>query len=62
VNDKDLLNTVFDTHKIDTVFDFTGKKAVGESTHLPILYYKNNISGESQKDYYKNKENRNNYL
>ena len=37
---------MFDTHNIDTVFDFTGKKAVGESTHLPILYYKNNINGK----------------
>jgi len=45
ISDYDKLNSVFDNFNIDTVFDFTGRKAVGESTRLPILYYKHNLKG-----------------
>nr|XP_002126907.1 uncharacterized protein LOC100182970 [Ciona intestinalis] len=43
--DIEKLNVVFDTYNIDAVFDFSGRKAVGESTVLPMLYYKYNING-----------------
>uniref|UniRef100_H2YZ73 UDP-glucose 4-epimerase n=1 Tax=Ciona savignyi TaxID=51511 RepID=H2YZ73_CIOSA len=45
VCDLERLNLVFDSYNIDVVFDFSGRKAVGESTLLPMLYYKYNING-----------------
>lgn len=47
---EDILNTeamikILKEEKIDSVIHFAGLKAVGESCKLPLLYYKNNISG-----------------
>ncbi len=43
--DKDKLNHVFDQEKIESVINFAGLKAVGESVHKPLEYYHNNITG-----------------
>ena len=43
VRDKDLLNKIFDEHKIDAIIHFAGYKAVGESVMKPLMYYRNNI-------------------
>ena len=43
--DKDKLEKVFVENKIDAVIHFAGYKAVGESVSMPLVYYKNNISG-----------------
>lgn len=45
VRNKELLERVFDEHKIDWVIHFAGLKAVGESCDKPLLYYNNNIYG-----------------
>ena len=39
------LEKVFDENKIDSVINFAGYKAVGESTKKPLEYYENNVSG-----------------
>ena len=41
--DKDLLEKVFQEHKIYSVIHFAGFKAVGESVAKPLKYYQNNI-------------------
>ncbi|MFP3123373.1 UDP-glucose 4-epimerase GalE [Ectobacillus funiculus] len=43
--DKDALDTIFAENEIDAVIHFAGLKAVGESVHLPLFYYHNNIAG-----------------
>lgn len=43
VKDKAAMSKVFTKNKIDCVIHFAGLKAVGESVHQPILYYRNNI-------------------
>lgn len=43
VCDKELLEKIFNTHKISAVIHFAGYKAVGESVHKPLMYYRNNI-------------------
>ncbi|MBP5198960.1 MAG: UDP-glucose 4-epimerase GalE [Lachnospiraceae bacterium] len=43
--DRDALNKIFDTEKIDAVIHFAGLKAVGESVRKPWEYYNNNITG-----------------
>jgi UDP-glucose 4-epimerase len=43
--DRDAMNHIFDTEKIDSVIHFAGLKAVGESVVKPLEYYYNNISG-----------------
>ena len=43
VNDRDALEKIFSTHKIDRVIHFAGFKAVGESVSKPIEYYTNNL-------------------
>ncbi len=43
--DKDKLEKIFEENKIDSVINFAGFKAVGESTEKPIEYYINNVSG-----------------
>ena len=45
LRDKAATAAVFDTHSIDAVIHFAGLKAVGESVHIPIPYYQNNIGG-----------------
>ncbi len=41
--DSDALNKVFEKHKIDAVIHFAAFKAVGESVHEPLKYYRNNL-------------------
>lgn len=43
--DKENLSKVFDQEKIDSVINFAGLKAVGESVRMPLEYYHNNITG-----------------
>ncbi|MDR0979347.1 MAG: UDP-glucose 4-epimerase GalE [Lachnospiraceae bacterium] len=43
--DKQSLSKVFKENKIDSVINFAGFKAVGESVKEPIKYYYNNITG-----------------
>ena len=43
VEDKALLEKIFEENKIDAVIHFAGLKAVGESVKKPLLYYRNNI-------------------
>ncbi len=45
--DQEALTEVFSgiQQKIDAVIHFAGKKAVGESVEMPLLYYRNNITG-----------------
>ncbi len=43
--DKDMLCKAFDEFMPDAVIHFAGKKAVGESVALPLMYYHNNITG-----------------
>lgn len=43
--DKEKLNQVFDKESIDSVINFAGLKAVGESVQKPLEYYHNNITG-----------------
>ena len=45
IRDKNLLQQLFATHKIDAVIHFAGLKAVGESQQKPFQYFDNNISG-----------------
>ena len=43
--DREKLEKVFEENSIDSVMNFAGFKAVGESTKKPIEYYINNVSG-----------------
>lgn len=43
--DREALNHIFDSEKMDAVIHFAGLKAVGESVQKPLEYYQNNISG-----------------
>jgi UDP-glucose 4-epimerase len=43
VRDVAALRAIFAGHEISAVIHFAGLKAVGESTHLPLQYYDNNI-------------------
>lgn len=43
--DKTALNQVFDKETIESVINFAGLKAVGESVQKPLEYYHNNITG-----------------
>lgn len=45
VRDRELLNKIFEGHKIDWVIHFAGLKAVGESCRMPVEYYDNNLNG-----------------
>lgn len=45
VCDKEKLSAVFDSFNIDTICDFSGKKAVGESMKMPMHYYQTNVAG-----------------
>lgn len=45
VTDKAAMDRVFDAHAIDAVVHFAAFKAVGESTRIPLAYYRNNIGG-----------------
>ncbi len=43
VCDKVAVTTLFDENSIDAVIHFAGYKAVGESVHKPLEYYRNNL-------------------
>ncbi len=43
--DRDALDKIFDSGKIDACIHFAGLKAVGESVQKPWEYYENNIQG-----------------
>lgn len=43
--DKECLDGIFASSKIDAVIHFAGLKAVGESVRKPVEYYSNNITG-----------------
>lgn len=43
--DREKLEKVFEENKIESVINFAGYKAVGESVQEPIKYYTNNVSG-----------------
>ncbi|MDD2973214.1 MAG: UDP-glucose 4-epimerase GalE, partial [Lachnospiraceae bacterium] len=45
VIDREAMNKIFETEKIDAVINFAGLKAVGESVAKPWEYYYNNIAG-----------------
>ncbi len=45
VADREALERVFDKHRIDAVVHFAAHKAVGESTRMPLEYYRNNLGG-----------------
>ena len=41
--DRDFLNHIMETERIDSCIHFAGLKAVGESVSIPWEYYNNNI-------------------
>lgn len=43
--DRELLEQVFEQHRIDAVIHCAGLKAVGESVEEPLRYYHNNVTG-----------------
>ncbi len=43
VCDKELMEKIFSSEKIDAVIHFAGYKAVGESVRKPLMYYRNNL-------------------
>jgi len=43
--DEEAVDGLFTTHSFDAVIHFAGLKAVGESTEVPLTYYRNNVSG-----------------
>ncbi len=44
VRDREAMDKVFKTYKIDAVIHFAGLKAVGESVEKPLEYYENNMN------------------
>ena len=45
IRDRAGLDKIFTEQKIDSVIHFAGLKAVGESCHIPLMYFDNNVSG-----------------
>ncbi|WP_339615883.1 UDP-glucose 4-epimerase GalE [uncultured Gilvimarinus sp.] len=45
INDSTTLADVFARHNIQAVMHFAGLKAVGESTQIPLAYYRDNVAG-----------------
>lgn len=45
IRDREILKKIFHENSIESVIHFAGLKAVGESVHLPVEYYDNNING-----------------
>jgi UDP-glucose 4-epimerase len=45
LRDRAALDAVFAAHEIDSVIHFAAKKAVGESTRIPLEYYDINVTG-----------------
>lgn len=48
IRDRKILDKIFEENKIDSVINFAGLKAVGESCAKPLEYYENNIEGMLQ--------------
>lgn len=47
VQDRQLMDEVFNTHSFEAVVHFAGYKAVGESTKRPLMYYQNNVGSSA---------------
>jgi UDP-glucose 4-epimerase len=45
IRDREILQTIFKTHSIESVMHFAGLKAVGEGEEKPLLYFDNNVTG-----------------
>jgi len=45
IRDRKILQTIFTSHKIESVMNFAGLKAVGEGEEKPLLYFDNNVTG-----------------
>ena len=45
VRDRAALDALFGAHDVTSVIHFAGKKAVGESTAVPLSYYSTNLAG-----------------
>jgi UDP-glucose 4-epimerase len=45
IRDREMLQTIFKAHHIDSVMHFAGLKAVGEGEEKPLLYFDNNVTG-----------------
>ena len=45
IRDREILQTIFTSHKIESVMHFAGLKAVGEGEEKPLLYLDNNVTG-----------------
>ena len=45
IRDREILQTIFKSHAIESVMHFAGLKAVGESEEKPLLYFDNNVTG-----------------
>jgi UDP-glucose 4-epimerase len=45
IRDREMLQTIFKAHHIDSVMHFAGLKAVAESEEKPLLYFDNNVTG-----------------
>ena len=45
IRDREILQTIFKAHKIDSVMHFAGLKAVEEGEEKPLLYFDNNVTG-----------------
>jgi len=45
IRDREILQTIFKAHHIDSVMHFAGLKAVGEGEEKPLLYFDNNVTG-----------------
>ena len=43
--DEEAVDGLFTAHSFDAVIHFAGLKAVGESTEVPLTYYRNNVAG-----------------
>lgn len=47
IRNREALDAIFKTHKIDSVIHFAALKAVGESVKIPLAYYENNVGGST---------------
>lgn len=45
IRDREILQTIFKNHAIESVMHFAGLKAVGEGEEKPLLYFDNNVTG-----------------
>lgn len=45
IRDREILQTIFKNHAIESLMHFAGLKAVGESEEKPLLYFDNNVTG-----------------